>query len=311
MNSSREAALTSIVAEMKTHGITLTDVATALGGPETTEPRNIGDAARRVFAWLGGILIFAGVGVYISMFWDEMNSATRVLITLGTGMVVYAMSVMALHTNKHPKAVLPGLLIGIVMQTTGWFVLIHEYFNSGSDARYAVLTVMGIMAVQQGAVFSKYRLTLLLFALLFFAYAFTGTLFDLMDMSDKLICTVLGLSMMAIAHKLNDTEHGRLSPLGYGLGGILFYVGLFQLVKHSPGELLFLGVAVANLVYVSTYVRSTTLLVVSTGAILSYIGYFTSEHFVDTVGWPIALILLGVAFIGVSGAAFKIRKKIR
>ena len=63
------------------------------------------------------------------------------------------------------------------------------------------------------------------------------------------------------------------------------------------------------MVYLSTYVRSRTLLFTSTIALLSFIGYFTARHFIDSIGWPIALILLGFLMIGLSAAAFRISRK--
>jgi hypothetical protein len=62
-------------------------------------------------------------------------------------------------------------------------------------------------------------------------------------------------------------------------------------------------------VYLSIAVRSRVLLIVSTVAILAYISYFTSEHFLDSLGWPIVLILLGLLLIGLSAAAMRINRR--
>jgi len=56
-------------------------------------------------------------------------------------------------------------------------------------------------------------------------------------------------------------------------------------------------------------VRSRTLLFTSTVAILAYISYFTSEHFQDSLGWPLVLILLGMVFIALSAIAIRINKR--
>ena len=54
---------------------------------------------------------------------------------------------------------------------------------------------------------------------------------------------------------------------------------------------------------------SRTLLVVSTVAILGYIGYFTRQHFVDSFGWPFALILLGLTLVALSALAVRIDRR--
>ena len=32
---------------------------------------------------------------------------------------------------------------------------------------------------------------------------------------------------------------------------------------------------------------------------LGFIGYFSAEHFANSLGWPVTLVLMGVAFLGV------------
>ncbi len=51
------------------------------------------------------------------------------------------------------------------------------------------------------------------------------------------------------------------------------------------------------------------MLIVSTVAILGYISYFTERHFVESVGWPLALIMLGLVLIGMSTLALRLNRK--
>ena len=59
-------------------------------------------------------------------------------------------------------------------------------------------------------------------------------------------------------------------------------------------------------VYGSVLLHSRTLLAVGTLAILAYTAYFTGEHFVDSVGWPLALVAFGLVLIGLSALAVRI-----
>jgi len=56
-------------------------------------------------------------------------------------------------------------------------------------------------------------------------------------------------------------------------------------------------------------VHSRTLLFVATAAILAYTGWFTGQHFADSVGWPIALIAFGLFMIALSALAVKIDRE--
>jgi hypothetical protein len=53
-------------------------------------------------------------------------------------------------------------------------------------------------------------------------------------------------------------------------------------------------------------VHSRSLLAVATLAILAYTGWFTGEHFAESIGWPLALIAFGILMIGLSAAAYRI-----
>ena len=70
------------------------------------------------------------------------------------------------------------------------------------------------------------------------------------------------------------------------------------------------NVAVAAMLYACVRLQSRALLLTTVLAMLGFIGYLTAEHFVDSLGWPISLILMGVAFIGVATLAMRIKRQI-
>lgn len=101
----------------------------------------------------------------------------------------------------------------------------------------------------------------------------------------------------------------RLSGLGYLIGSAIAYTGLFDLVHKTPIELLYFAVT-ASMLYACVLLQSRALLLTTVIAMLSYIGYFTAQHFVDSLGWPISLVLMGVAFMGVSALAMRVKRQI-
>ena len=42
---------------------------------------------------------------------------------------------------------------------------------------------------------------------------------------------------------------------------------------------------------------------------MAYLGYFTSEYFVDFIGWPVALIIMWLVLIGPDSMALRINRK--
>jgi hypothetical protein len=180
-----------------------------------------------------------------------------------------------------------------------------DEYGTGGDWRLASLVTSGVMALQFGAAFASLRRSTPLFVALVFVTLFWWTTLDLLDVEGKVIALILGASMLLTAVGIDRTGHRDITPVWYLFGAAAFLAGLFDVTKHTPLEILFLGAA-AGFVYLSVALHSRTLLVVATLAILAYTGWFTGEHFADSVGWPLALIAFGIFMIGLSALAVRI-----
>ena len=114
---------------------------------------------------------------------------------------------------------------------------------------------------------------------------------------------------MSAAYGLQQAgRQPRLAGLAYLFGSIMAYTGLFDLVRKTPVELLYFAVT-ASMLYACVILQSRALLLTTVLAMLGYIGYFTAQHFVDSLGWPISLVLMGVAFMGVSALAMRVKRQ--
>jgi hypothetical protein len=362
----KASALESITQLMRNYGITPAEVEGAFQEPAVSRPvaarRSRGDIAKTLFIYLGAIFILAGIGTYIGTFWQSMGSTMRVLMTLGVGYILLIVLVSALHENKYPRLILPLALASAFMMTGGWFVLIHEVYPQGDNWRAAVLFVFGVMAVHQGALFGRYRLTVLAFTSLFFVYGFMQVGLDMLGVPFAYIAIALGASLflvgsalekmpqrvlaepalliatiwlnsglfdriaiatsadwaslitgvcvMSAAYGLHKAgRYPRLGGLGYFIGSIMAYSGLFDLVHDTSVELAYLAVA-ASMLYACVVLQSRALLFTTVIAMLGFIGYFTAKHFANSLGWPITLVLMGVAFLGVGTIAIRVRRQI-
>lgn len=362
----KPGALKHITQLMSTYDITADEVETAyqaydLNSSVPTQ-RSKGDIAKTLFTYLGAIFILAGISTYIGMFWDSMGSAMRIFVTLGIGYVLLVVLVSALHEKKYPKLILPLSLACVFMMTSGWFVLIHEMFPRSNEWHNAVLFVFGMMALQLGVLFSKYRITVLAFTSLFFVYGFMHVGLDKLGISLTYIAIVLGASLFLVGTALEKTSHRvlvepalliatcwlnaglfdlvadntavnwasliiglsvmltayglhkaarypRLSGLGYFFGSIMAYTGLFDLVQNTGFELLYLAVT-ASILYACVVLQSRALLLTTVIAMLAFIGYYSAEHFANSLGWPVTLVLMGVAFLSVGTIAIKVKQRI-
>lgn len=120
---------------------------------------------------------------------------------------------------------------------------------------------------------------------------------------------LVGINVMSAAFGLHLAQHyPRLVGLGYWLGSMLAYAALFDLVQGGPMELLF-PVVTAALLYACVVLESPALLFTSVLALLGFIGYYSAEYFADSLGWPITLVLMGVAFLAVGMVALRLKRQ--
>jgi hypothetical protein len=126
-------------------------------------------------------------------------------------------------------------------------------------------------------------------------------------LNSRAATAIIGLSLCSLAYGLKQSGWSKLSMFWFFVGSATFYCGLFDMVQHTPYELLYLVVGI-SMMYGHILLGSVAILITSTLAILGFIAYYTEEHFVHSIGWPIALILLGVMFLGIGAFAVRLHK---
>ncbi len=149
-------------------------------------------------------------------------------------------------------------------------------------------------------------------ALLIGIFWLNSGLFDRMAMftSSNWASLIIGVCLMLTAYGLQKAGRYRLlTGLSYFIGSIMFYSGLFDLVQNTSVELLYLAVT-ASILYACVVLQSRTLLLTTVIAMLAFIGYFSAKHFANSLGWPVTLVLMGIAFLGVGTIAIKVKRRI-
>jgi hypothetical protein len=308
----RTEALTEIVRLARINGLSADDVAAAVrgAGGEIAAPEAGGRGRTvlvRVLGFLGGTFIFAGIGIFIALQWDGMNSGQRVVVTLGTGLGAFVLGAVARRDRRVERAATPLYLVAALLEPIGMLVAFEE-FGSGGDWRWASLATAGTVAVQYAFAFAVAKRSMLLFVAVSYAVVALWTALDLVGLDDNLIAMTVGASLMLAAVWADRSSRADITPLWYFIGAAASLGGLFDMVESSPLELAFVAAA-AGFVYLSVLLRSRTLLVVATLAILAYTGWFTSEHFADSIGWPLALVGFGLFMIGLSALAVRIDRQ--
>jgi hypothetical protein len=66
---------------------------------------------------------------------------------------------------------------------------------------------------------------------------------------------------------------------------------------------------IAVCIWLSTLLRSRTLLAVGTLALVVYVGDLSGRYFADSIGWPLVLIGMGGLLMGAGTAAVRLHRR--
>jgi hypothetical protein len=307
MASERESALAQIVSLAEEHGIAADEIVKHMA--VTKSPGRQGSVVKTLLGYTGGTFVFAGIGLLVSMIWDDIGAGQRVVITLGSGIVAFAIGMLCHRDARYEKAVTPLFLVAAAMQPTGLFVFLDEFVPKTGDPALAALIVFGAIAVQQALAFSQLGRASLLFITLIFWLAFLGTSLEWLDVEGNYIAIIVGLSALFLTHWAGLRGYHVVTPFWYFIGGGIFLGGTFAAVEGGPLEIAYLGIN-GFFVFLSIRLASRSLLFVSVAGLIGYLSYFTYEYFADAIGWPIALIVMGLIMIGVSAYALRLGRSI-
>jgi hypothetical protein len=305
--SDRDDALVEVVGIVRRHRLTLDEIAAALQDDPAFVARRSGGALARLFGYIGGAFVFAGLAIYVGMRWDDLGSMGRVLLTLGPGFCTFVLALVCSTQPSFERAATPLFLVAALLQPTGILVMLSEY-SRGGDPIYGVLFMNVVMAVQQVSALAARRRTVLAFTSVVFVFGLFATAFDILGVGTDLTGLVIGTSLVSVAWALDRSRHASLSGLVYFVGAAIFLSAAYDALRRTPIEVMFVALA-CGVVALATVARSRALLLVGTVALISYIGYFIAEHFSNNLNAPILLMIIGFVLIGVGAAAVRINNR--
>jgi len=302
--STREKALQQIAEIAARHQLQASEIIDELGKAPRQNPagRSTGILAK-VMAYFGGVLVLAGIAIFIGMQWDVFSSAARVLVTLGVGFAIFLFALITLKDERFSRVTTPMFLIAALLQPTGIVVMLNEY-SRGGDPEHGLLFMCVVMLVQQLLTFLAKKRTVLLFTSLFFGAAGFGTLCKILDIDFEVTALALGIGLTSISWVIDKSAHQAITPFWYLAGSVFFLYGAFDVLEGSAIEVVYFGVA-AGFMYLGTVVRSRILLFSSVLALMGFTGYYFRDSLANAFG----LILMGFLLIGLSAFAMSLNRK--
>jgi hypothetical protein len=275
-----------------------------------------------ILYYLGGAIVFFGIIILCYQNWGSFSSGLRIFVTLGSMIACFLVGALLYRYENFLEISQAFFLISGMLAPLALEVTLNEMgMDLGSSSIQLMVFVILTLIFLGGFYF--YRQTILLFFGIAFA---TGIFHFLIDMiigsrlssSDaqtvlEYRLLVLGLAYMFLGYYVFFTSQKVLTGVLYAFGTLFFLGSAMALGGWNPNqnafwELIF-PLLVFGIIFLSVYVKSKAFLVFGCLFLIGYILKITGEYFTSGLGWPLALILAGLAIMGVGFWAVKLNKK--
>jgi len=275
-----------------------------------------------VLYYIGGAIVAIGFAVFVSTQWEFLNSAMRILLTLGAGLAFYSSAVILSRDERTLRLPDALHLAGALLIPAGVFITLDELgVHGGGFGTGSIFLGFALMYALSHFIFR--RNLLLLFAVIFGTYSFlliTDAMVGDTPIFDTARYTLyrlmgVGAAYIALGWAFVRTPRRALSGVLYGFGTLGLLGTALALGEWKPQEIIpklweiiFPGLAFGAM-FLALFLKSRSMLVFGALFVIGYIGKITGEYFVDSVGWPLALIGTGFLLIGMGYLTFYLNKK--
>ncbi len=270
-----------------------------------------------IFYVIGGIIIFIGAIILVSMFWENMNILGKFTFTLGIGLFSYISAILL--NNRNSRILSQVLLIlSSVLMPLGVFLIMIDMGNRVGSGTIAVVS-----SIMFGLFFLAHYITkknvLILLNSIYLSLIYFAVL-NLIGVDGSaefrvaimilalsfLFYNIFYLSKIQLKDERDRKDKSAVSNIIYLISsGVIFGT---VLTFGTISDLLMIPLLFVGF-YLGIYVKSRTLLFNSAIFTMVYIVKISSIHFSGITGWPILLILLGVTMIGIGLSTIKLSKK--
>lgn len=267
---------------------------------------------------LGAAIVVIGIIIFVNQIWEDIGSFGRISVTLGLGFVITAVGSMLLKNKPEENLGTVFHFIGGMLIPGGAVVTISELSLESADWAVAI-TFIAIFAfylllntVNKNAVLTFFAIANGTATVYLVLNAVVGGpsegWFGIKDIY-QYTTMVIGVSYLLLAHAFSDGWNNKLIGALYLFGITGFLGATFSQVFDSIPWQMFYFLIVIGCLSLSVYMKSRSILVMSTLFLIAHVSYITSEYFANSLGWPISLVILGFVFIGLGYVSISINKK--
>ncbi len=272
-----------------------------------------------ILYYVGGGVVFMGLIILIGQEWRSFGSGMKVFVTLGSAMAAFMSGVLL---DRRPGALGAAFfLISALVMPLGVATALEESGVRLGTPGVPPL-VAGLLTVVYAGAWWLFRRKVLLLAGLVFGTSLFFLFTDWLVMAVPVFPSTdfhayrflaMGLSYMFIGHGMPAIDSRPMQGWLYGVGVLMFLGAALVLGGWKPDQNWFWEAVYPGLVFVVLYLsirlRSRSFLVFGALGLGSFLSKITAQYFGDSLGWPLALVLMGFLLMGVAYLALTIRNR--
>lgn len=288
-------------------------------GPEGAESSLARFSINKMLYVLGAAIVVIGVVIFVYQVWEDLGSLGRIAVTLGLGFLFTAFGSVLLKQRPEDNIGPVFHAIGGLLIPGGAMVTLSE-LSTGQDLAWPVAITFGVIFlfylllnfVHKNAILTFFAIVNGTATIYLILNAVLGGPFEgWLGVRDiyQYTTMAIGVSYLLLAYAFLSGWNNKLIGVLYFLGSAGFLGAAFSQVFDSALWQTFYPLIVIGGLFLSAYIKSRSMLIMSTLFLLAYVSYITGEYFADSLGWPISLVILGFIFIGLGYVSININRR--
>lgn len=312
----KDTLLANIREALQTGIVTRADIEMLWGGRTDIVKEKKGINISQVLYFIGGVVVFIGIIVLVATNWEVLNTFTKILVTLGSGIASYIAGALF---NRYDSFKRIGAVFFALSMLLIPFGLAISFDEGGIDLTSGVqATIALIMMCITGLslwIFKKNIFASFLIASgTWFYYSFATTILDNNQYFSEFnfyayLTLFAGLSYALISYGISRGSNEQRKELCGGLYsiGLIAFLGA-PLAIGGFWDLIYIGLVIA-VAFLSVHMKNKIFLRLGALFLMAYIIKITGNYFTDSLGWPLALVIAGIVLMAVGYFAHHVSKK--
>lgn len=261
-----------------------------------------------VFYAIGAIIVLTGVVILVAQHWTDIGFVGRLLITAGIAATTYLAGLLLRAPSQRVLSQVFLTLAAALAPLGAHVILVENGLSFGFTEQ--MIIAIGFAFLFGIAWLVTHRSITTILTIFYGTWAYYAGLLRFLEgvtypsnlLTWATLVAGVAYILLGFAYKgvVDDTETSRESQsvktLLYALGTLGVLGAGFAL--NGVWDLVYIPL-VFGMFYLSVYLKTRAMLVFAALFLIAHLVYLTSKYFVDSVGWPIALVMCGFIIIGI------------